>query len=165
MSVRSLRTTTGETESSTREPLSLDRVQCFKDSLRAIGIRNESRQFMTRNTAYISVAAQRKWWGTLDHNANFLYLLKLNDENIGYALIRTCPEPWITGALCSSQRGKGYGRVLFELILDEVRRLSCTHVFLEVRMDNSRAIALYQSLGFESIRDKGNVMTMEKRLE
>lgn len=48
-------------------------------------------------------------------------------------------------------QGRGYGRVLFNRIIEEARRYKVETMFLEVRPSNPKAIKLYRSLGFNEI--------------
>ena len=49
-------------------------------------------------------------------------------------------------------RRLGIGTVLIEALLRDLRQAKCSRCFLEVKLDNSRAIPLYQKLGFERCR-------------
>lgn len=51
-------------------------------------------------------------------------------------------------AVAPSARGQGIGRLLLNGVLDRARAAGVTHVYLEVRESNARAIALYESAGF-----------------
>ncbi len=51
---------------------------------------------------------------------------------------------------------KGYGRKLFNLLLERAAKLDAKECFLEVRVSNESAIALYRSLGFVQIGDRKN---------
>jgi ribosomal-protein-alanine N-acetyltransferase len=48
-------------------------------------------------------------------------------------------------------QGRGYGRVIFNRIIEEARRYKVESMFLEVRPSNPKAIKLYRSLGFNEI--------------
>jgi len=50
----------------------------------------------------------------------------------------------------------GYGRKLFKLLLDQAVKLDAEKCFLEVRVSNAPAIALYRSLGFVRIGERKN---------
>jgi ribosomal protein S18 acetylase RimI-like enzyme len=56
-----------------------------------------------------------------------------------------------TLAVDPSERGKGTGRRLLEVLLDELRQRGVGRVFLEVAEDNGPAIALYDCYGFVDI--------------
>lgn len=54
-----------------------------------------------------------------------------------------------TIAVAPRAQGQGVGRELLDLLLAEAAGRHCSQVFLEVRADNTTAIALYQRRGFE----------------
>jgi ribosomal-protein-alanine N-acetyltransferase len=49
-------------------------------------------------------------------------------------------------------RRLGIGTVLIEALLQDLRQAKCSRCFLEVKLDNLRAIPLYEKLGFEKCR-------------
>jgi len=49
-------------------------------------------------------------------------------------------------------RRLGIGTVLIEALLKELGKAYCTRCFLEVKIDNGRAIPLYEKIGFEKCR-------------
>ena len=51
---------------------------------------------------------------------------------------------------------QGYGRKLFNLLLDRAEKLEAKVCFLEVRRSNLAAITLYQSMGFVRIGERKN---------
>lgn len=48
-------------------------------------------------------------------------------------------------------QGRGVGRLLLDALLDRARELRAEAMFLEVRVDNDPALALYRRAGFEQI--------------
>ncbi len=52
-------------------------------------------------------------------------------------------------AVCPEARGLGIGRKLLNAVTAEAKELGCGKVTLEVRSDNTRAMGLYQSVGFK----------------
>ena len=54
-------------------------------------------------------------------------------------------------SVMTDARREGLGRALLERFLREAVRLGAEHVFLEVRVGNAPAIALYESAGFERV--------------
>lgn len=50
----------------------------------------------------------------------------------------------------------GYGRKLFNLLLDRAYKMDAEECFLEVRSTNTGAIDLYRSLGFAKIGERKN---------
>ncbi|MEM0117316.1 MAG: ribosomal protein S18-alanine N-acetyltransferase [Conexivisphaerales archaeon] len=59
----------------------------------------------------------------------------------------------VSVAVLPEHRGKGLGRVLVEEGLRAAKEKGCREMYLEVRVTNSIAIRLYESLGF-SIKQK-----------
>ena len=53
-------------------------------------------------------------------------------------------------------RRQGLGRAVVEALLERSRSLGVTDVYLEVRLSNEPAIALYRSLGFEVVGTRKN---------
>lgn len=50
--------------------------------------------------------------------------------------------------LIAQYRGRGIGRALLETTVEAAERLGITRIELTVRVDNRRAISLYEALGF-----------------
>lgn len=63
------------------------------------------------------------------------------------------------------ERGKGYGRLLFENLMQIAHRIECLAITLKVYRCNSRAHLLYQRLGFSEVPEISNeeICHMEKR--
>lgn len=53
-------------------------------------------------------------------------------------------------ATVPAHRRRGLARALFETVLADARAQAMTRVLLEVRADNTAALALYEALGFEA---------------
>lgn len=51
---------------------------------------------------------------------------------------------------------QGFGRKMFNLLLDRAVKLDAKECFLEVRVSNTPAIELYQSMGFVQIGERKN---------
>lgn len=58
----------------------------------------------------------------------------------------------MTVGVSSAAQGQGAGRALVEKLLAACVKRDIEEVFLEVRVDNAGAIALYRSLGFVDVR-------------
>lgn len=62
----------------------------------------------------------------------------------------------LTLCVSSDYQRLGYGRKLFSLLLDRAHKLEATVCYLEVRLSNKSAIALYHSMGFVQIGERKN---------
>ena len=60
--------------------------------------------------------------------------------------------------LADAYQGRGLGRQLLELLVAEGRRRGLDGLELTTAMDNDRAFALYQKLGFKHLGDVENVV-------
>lgn len=128
--------------------------------------RNACREFMTRNTDYISAKEQQKWFVGLDKYYHRLLLLnKIHHgavvEDIGYGYIRVeNGEVLLTGGITSNERGKGYGHFLFErLVLNSLKY--GLPIRLEVLKTNAAGIATYKKVGFKIIDEDERIYKME----
>jgi ribosomal protein S18 acetylase RimI-like enzyme len=136
------------------------------ESLRKI--RNECREFMTRNTEYISEEDQQKWFLTA-HKKYQLYLLYNIEcgvivDPIGYGLIRTeDTEYLVTGGLTASARGKGIGQKLFKFLIDNTKKDKPLR--LEVLKTNVSAFNVYKKLGFITTYDNDKLVYMEYKYD
>jgi [ribosomal protein S18]-alanine N-acetyltransferase len=72
---------------------------------------------------------------------------------IGYAGLLTAgaEADVLTIAVTLARWGEGTGTALLDALLAEAARRGCTEVFLEVRIDNTRAQQLYRRYGFTEI--------------
>jgi [ribosomal protein S18]-alanine N-acetyltransferase len=72
---------------------------------------------------------------------------------VGYAgLLTVGPEADVqTVAVRPDRQGQGLGALLTERLVEEARARGCAQVLLEVREGNSKALRLYERLGFTSI--------------
>jgi ribosomal-protein-alanine N-acetyltransferase len=77
----------------------------------------------------------------------------------------------ISIAVLREHRGKGLGTALMQMALDEFLKSGCAVSFLEVRVSNEQAIAMYKKIGYtiaERIRgyynDGEDAYVMEKQL-
>ena len=119
-------------------------------------IRNECRHFMTRNTNEISQTEQLDWYNLLDKEKNKLYLFYENYHGvsspgpIGYGVIKKEDDCiLLTGGLLSKERNKGFGTVLFDMLVKEAKKQNLP-IKLEVLKSNERAKHIYSKLGFRS---------------
>lgn len=129
-------------------------------------IRNECRNFMTRNTSEISYEQQQNWFKNLDNTTNKLFLMHevycgVAATIIGYGYIRVEDETvLLTGGLVESCRGKGYGQILFNSLLLNSKKFNLP-IKLEVLKSNMVAFSVYNKIGFRVTADDGKVIKME----
>ena len=98
-------------------------------------------------------------WSTVDFEGAFDSavtegLVLIHDgQLIGYALLASVLEDADVAnvAVAPSYRKKGFGKTLLKALLDRAKEKGVLRVFLEVRVSNAPAIALYKSFGFESV--------------
>ena len=80
------------------------------------------------------------------------YAVHEDDSGVdGYVgLFAVPPEADVqTIAVAPRSQGRGLGRELLDALVVEAERRGCSQLFLEVRVDNDRAISLYERTGFE----------------
>ncbi|NBU23104.1 MAG: tRNA (adenosine(37)-N6)-threonylcarbamoyltransferase complex transferase subunit TsaD [Actinobacteria bacterium] len=86
---------------------------------------------------------------------NCHYVGLFDNELVGYAGLSTIPGTFSsdvqTIAVAPAQRGKGFGKLLFQELLAKAKSLGSEQALLEVRIDNEPAIELYKAFGFERI--------------
>lgn len=129
-------------------------------------IRNTCRTFMTRQIYEIDTQNQQIWWQKLDKSTNFPYLLYKAEFGviiypIGYGYVRfENGEILLTGGLIPEERGKGYGKKLFELMINSSKRYNVP-IKLEVLNSNTNAFEMYKKIGFTVISKDDKITKME----
>ena len=75
------------------------------------------------------------------------------DRIVAYGVLMLGPgeAQLLTLSVVPDARRMGLGRVLLQQFIDDARRLYADQLFLEVRVGNRAAIALYEAAGFVSI--------------
>ena len=99
----------------------------------------------------------------LDFQPELFFVALLNDRVIGSIMVGyEGHRGWLNylAVLPDFQRS-GYGRRLVEKAIDELRRLGCLKVNLQVRRSNISAVGFYKHLGFE----EDDVVSLGKRLK
>ncbi len=114
---------------------------------------NEADNYMATNKRIIEKADIFSWFKTPDQIPFVAY-----EEDIPTAY----GEIWVDeeegdlelAHLITSQemRGQGYGRKLVEDLLEEAKTFPYDDIFIRVLPENTRAIKLYKSFGFEEIK-------------
>ena len=126
-------------------------------------IRNECKDYMTRDNSYITEEKQATFFDYYSKKLALgemqVYLFAkytgqgqslLKNMNLGYGTIRQADGvAWIAGGLLAEHRGKGLGRELFELLLEKARQ-GKKPILLEVLGSNYKAYNLYKKLGFKT---------------
>jgi GNAT superfamily N-acetyltransferase len=100
------------------------------------------------------------------------YLLAGERDPVGVAQVRYRWSVWWDAEDCwledlyvrPEARGDGVGRTLVEVVVDRARERGCRRVELDVNSENPAAMALYQSLGFDTGKTGGQDIFMRKRL-
>jgi ribosomal-protein-alanine N-acetyltransferase len=93
----------------------------------------------------------------------------LADETaiVGYGILSTGADEGHVLNVCvvPAEHGKGHGRRIVRRLLELARWHRCERVFLEVRPSNPRAIALYESIGFNEFGRRPNYYPAKKGRE
>lgn len=129
-------------------------------------IRNACRTFMTRSQEEITEEKQRQWWSTVDKDTLKLYTLnKIYHgaivDPVGYGLIRVEDgSVLLSGGLIESERGKGLGYDLFNLLVENSKPFDLP-IRLEVLKTNIAGYKTYLKVGFVVTHETDTVYTME----
>lgn len=134
-------------------------------------IRNDCRAYMTKDKRSIGYLRQIVWYFTkyLDRTSlkNLVgYLFYEGNKPVGYGLVllnerKNEKGVWISGGLLASERGRGLGKQLFKLIVDE---WGWRPLLLEVFDTNKAAKKIHRELGFVKVGEKedGKVIVMRR---
>lgn len=78
------------------------------------------------------------------------WVMMLQDKLIGYALVMLVLDEahLLNISVDKAYQGQGYGRFLLAHMVAIARHHGAANMFLEVRVSNQNAIALYESMGF-----------------
>jgi [ribosomal protein S18]-alanine N-acetyltransferase len=73
------------------------------------------------------------------------------DTVLGYYIAMTAgdDEELLTITIHPDATGQGYGKTLMQHLLQAARQRGAARIYLEVRASNTRAIGLYEQLGFK----------------
>lgn len=129
-------------------------------------IRNECREYMTKSSEIISKEDQKKWFSELDRDNIKMYIMYESHLGVAFTPIgfgyckHVDDETYLTGGLLDFVRGKGYGRLLFQHLLDKAKTFN-TRITLEVLQTNDVALKLYTSIGFVPYGMDDRVIRME----
>ena len=91
----------------------------------------------------------------LNNGDKTIYYVLENEAGIvcGYAgLWRVLDEGQITNiALSPAARGQGYGELLLRVLMEAAWADGCNDIYVEVRISNTTALALYRKLGYTEL--------------
>ena len=150
------------------ETITFTEVKQLSDAQVVRQIRNDCREYMTKNTDYISEENQENWFNSLDHDKIKIFLMWIVHhgvvfEVVGFGYCRNVDyETYLTGGILESHRNRGYGKKLFSHLLEEAKSFK-TKITLEVLNSNARAEKVYRSIGFIPVYKDDRVMKMEYR--
>lgn len=144
------------------------RVVTSDDAERLRVIRNYCKDYMTRNTSYITPKQQQEWFSTayLKYDLFIAYAVEYGAiiVDAGYGVInKTENEYLLTGGLMPDYRDKGYGQGLFKFLIDTCDKK--WPIRLEVLKTNIRAFKTYEKLGFVIIGEDERIYRMEYRYD
>ena len=66
-------------------------------------------------------------------------------------------------AVKQDHQGQGFGKMLIEHFLQEVKKIGVKNVYLEVRCSNQKAIKLYEKYNFKRIGTRKNYYRKDKK--
>lgn len=121
------------------------KVTTLADLERVREIRNDCRQWMTRDRRYIDAEQQRKWWEAVPRD---LWLF----DGAAYALITERDRRrWISLGVAREHRGKGLGTAIYAHF---------PGVWAEIRRDNAASLRAAEKAGYVVEREQGRVVVM-----
>lgn len=92
------------------------------------------------------------------NEVSYNYVLEEESEIVGYVgvwIMYDQAQITTIGVRSDCQR-KGYGRYMMTQMINLVKKHGCLSMSLEVRVSNSPAISLYESLGFQNVAIRKN---------
>lgn len=97
-----------------------------------------------------------QFWQELAHDTRAYVVARDGDRIVGYAGAFVMPpdSDLQTIAIAPTHQGRGLARQLLTALISRARESACTHMLLEVREDNARAIDLYTRMEFERISER-----------
>jgi ribosomal-protein-alanine N-acetyltransferase len=94
-----------------------------------------------------------QFWQELSQPTRRYLVARGDDGIVGYAgaFVMAPDSDLQTIGVRADQQGHGVASELLDELLDEAARCRATHMLLEVRADNDRAVTLYERFGFARI--------------
>lgn len=131
-------------------------------------IRNQCKDYMTRNTSEITPEEQLEWFKTA-YKKYELYIAYAVEYgacivDAGYGLIHLNENEYmLTGGLVPEYRDKGLGTNLFKFLIDNCNKQ--IPIRLEVLKDNLRALKTYERLNFTITGETDKIFIMEYKYD
>ena len=131
-------------------------------------IRNQCKDYMTRNTSEITPEEQLEWFKTA-YKKYELYIAYAVEYgacivDAGYGLIHLNEKEYmLTGGLVPEYRDKGLGTNLFKFLIDNCNKQ--IPIRLEVLKDNLRALKTYERLNFTTTGETDKIFIMEYKYD
>jgi ribosomal protein S18 acetylase RimI-like enzyme len=131
-------------------------------------IRNQCKDYMTRNTSVITPEEQLEWFKTA-YKKYELYIAYAVEYgacivDAGYGLIHLNEKEYmLTGGLVPGYRDKGLGTILFKFLVDNCNKQ--IPIRLEVLKDNLRALKTYEKLNFTTTGETDKIFIMEYKYD
>lgn len=131
-------------------------------------IRNQCKDYMTRNTSEITPEEQLEWFKTA-YKKYELYIAYAVEYgacivDAGYGLIHLNEKEYmLTGGLVPEYRDKGLGAILFKFLIDNCNKQ--IPIRLEVLKDNLRAMKTYERLNFTTTGETDKIFIMEYKYD
>jgi len=126
-----------------------DDVDAFVDVV--VAVADEGRWIATEPPVDVDVFTERVHAMLAAGDA--LFVLDDGGRIIGTAglhLTRAAGVVSLGVSILARERGSGHGRVMVEALIEHARGMEVHKIELEVWPDNARAIALYESFGFQT---------------
>ena len=128
----------------------------------------EVRKWFT-NTAEITADVHRSFLKKYysEGNDDELYIIESDGKPSGMISLYNISDgkaEWGRIAVHPDLQGRGYGKKALQLIIERAKQKSLINLYCYVKKDNNKAIHLYESLGFETEREKGDEFRMNKPL-
>jgi len=126
-------------------------------------VRNTGREFLTGNSNFITAEEQATWFKDVLHSNHGItaYLFTFNDVDSAYGIVRTHGDKGLlTAVLIPGLRGRGIGRVIFELLIQVAKSNNLTPA-LDVLKSNTPAVKLYLKMGFRITAESDTTYDME----
>lgn len=98
----------------------------------------------------------RKQWTELNHDTHTIFCCRKDDHLIGFALLWTLQGDdtahLLKILLLSDSRGTGASTTFWSDIRNKLKEKGFSSVYLEVEVNNLRAKAFYEKVGFQVLR-------------